>query len=114
MNASAIAATLGGIFAGMFGFQLITRGMRLLYALLGKSTGEPKRLVPAKRLWAIPLLLLYPGTWVPVAIAYLSFAVYTGRVGSVWGWFLSGVLLGIAGMCAVVLNALRRIRRKLS
>ena len=109
-----LAAVFGGLFAGMIGGQLLTRGLRLLYALLGKSTGEPKNLVPKRRLWAIPLLLLHPGSWVLVGIPYLGYLAYSRRIPTFWGWFVCGFLLSLVLVFGAATLAVWKIRRKRS
>ena len=94
--------------------QLFTRGLRLLFTLLGKSTGEPQKFAPNRRLWAIPLLLLHPASWALLGVLYLSYLAYAGRVAALWGWFVGSFFLSIVVMWTVVVIALYRLRRKRS
>jgi len=107
-----LAVTLGGFLAGFIGTQLVTRALRLLYALLGKSTGEPQKYVPQRRLWTIPLLFLHPGVWVLVGVPFLGYLAYSGRVAAIWGWFVGGFILSVAYVSTLVLFALRKLKRK--
>src|SRR5437660_11825824 len=86
----------------------------LLFTLLGKSTGEPQKFAPKRRLWAIPLLLLHPASWALLGVLYLTYLAYAGRVAAVWGWFVGSFFLSIVVMWTVAVIALYRLRRKRS
>ena len=102
-----------GFCAGFFCMSFITRMLRLLFAILGKSTGVPPPFFPKGPLWAaLPLLLLQPGVWILLAIPYLCYLAYSGRVSGTWGWAVVGFFLSIAYMSAVVYLAIRKARRK--
>jgi amino acid permease len=113
-NLTTLAAAFGGFFAGVVWNQLFTRGLRLLFTLLGKSTGEPRKFVPKPRSWAIPLLLLHPASLSLFAVLYLGYLAYAGRVAALWDWFLRSFFLSIVVMWTVVVIAVYRLRRKRS
>ena len=102
-----------GFAAGFLCTSFIARTLRMLFAILGKSTGAPPPFFPKRTLWAaLPLLLLQPGVWILLAITYFCYLAYSGRVSSTWGWAVVGFFLSIAYMSAVVFLAMRNARRK--
>ena len=113
-NLTTLAVAFGCFFAGVVWNQLFTRALRLLFTLLGKSTGEPQKFAPKRRLWAIPLLLLHPASWALLGVLYLSYLAYVGRVVALWGWFVGSFFLSIVVMWTVAVIALYRLRRKRS
>jgi hypothetical protein len=113
-NLTTVAVVFAGFFAGVVWNQLFTRALRLLFTLLGKSTGEPQKFAPKRRSWAIPLLLLHPACWLLLGILYLSYLTAVGRVAAIWGWFVGGFFLSVVVMWAVVLVTLHKLKLKRS
>jgi hypothetical protein len=110
---TALTALGIGFAAGFFCTSFITGMLRMLFAILGKSAGPPPPFFPKRPLWAaLPLLLLHPGVWILLAIPYLCYLAYSGRVSSTWGWAVVGFFLSIAYMSGLMYWALRRARRK--
>jgi hypothetical protein len=102
-----------GFCAGFFCTSLVGSTLRLLFAILGKSTGPaPQPFSPKRTLWALPLLLLQPGVWVLLAIPYLCYLIYSGRVSRTWGWFFLGFFFSIAYISALVFFAMRKAKRR--
>ena len=113
-NLSTLAVVFGGLFAAVAWNQLFIRAFRLLWTLLGKSTGEPHKFTPKRRTWAIPLLLLHPASWILLGVLYLGYLAYVGRVAAVWGWFVGVFFLTSLTMWTVVIVTVYRLRRKRS
>jgi hypothetical protein len=101
-----------GFCAGFLCTSFVGSTLRLLYAMLGRSTGASQPFAPKRTLWALPLLLLQPGVWVLVAIPYLCYLAYSGRISAKWAWSVVGFFLSIAYMSVMVLWAMRRAKRK--
>jgi hypothetical protein len=101
-----------GFCAGFLCVLFITSTLRLLFATLGKSDGTPPPFAPKRTLWALPLLLLQPGVWVLLAVPYLCYLAYSGRISTTWGWAVVGFVLSIGYMSGLVFLARRRARRK--
>jgi hypothetical protein len=109
---STLAVVGVGFCAGFFFVSFVTRALRVLYAMLGKGTGASQPFPPKRTLWALPLLLLQPGVWALVAIPYLCYLAYSGRIPARWAWSVVGFFLSIAYMCVLMLWAMRRAKRK--
>ena len=112
LKVTTLTALTIGFCAGFVCTSFIGSTLRLLLAILGKSPGAPHPFAPKKTLWAIPQLLLQPGVWVLLAIPYLCYLAYSGRISSTWGWAVVGFVLSIGYMSAVVFLARRKARRK--
>jgi hypothetical protein len=109
---STLTVVCVGFCAGFFFMSFVTRALRMLYAMLGKGTGASQPFAPKRTLWALPLLLLQPGVWVLVAIPYLGYLAYSGRISARWAWSVVGFFFSIAYMSVVMLWAMRKAKRK--
>ena len=101
-----------GFCAGFFFMSFVARALRMLYSILGKGTVASQPFATKRTLWALPLLLLQPGVWVLVAIPYLGYLAYSGRISARWVWSVVGFFLSIAYMTVVMLWAMRKAKRK--
>jgi hypothetical protein len=109
---STLAVVCVGFIAGFFFISFATRALRMLYVMLGKATGASQPFAPTKTLWALPLLLLQPGVWVLVAIPWLCYLAYSGRISARWAWTVVGFFLSIAYMSVVIFWAMRKAKRR--
>jgi hypothetical protein len=91
-----------GFAAGFLCMSFVGSTLRLLSAMLGRSTSAPQPFAPRKTLWALPLLLLQPGVWALVAIPYLCYLAYSGRISARWAWSVVGFFLSIAYMSVMM------------
>jgi len=101
-----------GFCAGVFFVAFVASALRLLYSILGIGTRPSQPFPPKRTLWALPLLLLQPGVWILVAIPYLCYLMYSGRIASEWAWSIVGFFLSIAYMISAMFWAMRRAKRK--
>jgi hypothetical protein len=103
-----------GFIAGFFCTSLVGSTIRVLYAILGKGMRVSQPFAPKKALWALPLLLVRPGVWVLLAIPYLCYLIYSGRVSPTWTWSMVGLFSSIAYLSTLVFLAMRKSRRRRS
>jgi hypothetical protein len=101
-----------GVCAGFLCTSFVGSTLSRLYAMLGRSTSASQPFAPKRTLWALPLLLLQPGVWVLVAIPYLCYLAYSGRISAKWAWSVVGFFLSIAYAGVLMLWARRRAKRK--
>jgi hypothetical protein len=104
--------TLGGCLAGAFETMLLGRVARLPASLLGKKLPEVQGPLPKRRAWAIPLLFLHPASILLMAMFWLSYLLYVGRVASIWGWFIGAFFCSIILMYGLGFYAFSKAKRR--
>jgi hypothetical protein len=112
LKLTTLTALCIGFFAGFFCMSLVGGTVRLLYAMLGKGTGAGQPFPPKRTLWALPLLLLRPGVWILLAIPYLFYLIYSGRVSRTWAWSFVGFFFSIVYVSTLAFLVMRKAKRK--